>query len=112
MGQVAARQHPRRHSRREAQGFFCSRKGRSATGTGPKTSRTWLDKISRFLLEKAQARNVHVSKTAFRDPEPAKRSRYGYDDLRVTVLREDFVPFEEALQHLLDLVGNPDIPEH
>ena len=87
---------------------FCSRKGRSATGTGPKTSRTWLDKISRFLLEKAQARDVPVSKTAFRDPELAKWSRYGYDDLRVTV-REDFVPFEEALQHLL---GNLDIPEH
>jgi hypothetical protein len=29
----------------------------------------------------------------------------------VTV-REDFVPFEEALQHLLDLLGNLDIPEH
>jgi hypothetical protein len=70
-----------------------------------------LDKISRFLLEKARASDVPVSKTAFRDPELAERSRYGYDDLRVTVC-EDFVPFEEALQHLLDLVGNVDIPEH
>ena len=46
-----------------------------------------LDKISWFLLERAQARDVPVSKTAFRDPELAKRSRYGYDDLRVTIQR-------------------------
>ncbi len=70
-----------------------------------------LDKISRFLLEKARARNVPVSGAAFRDDELAERARYGYDDLRVTV-REDFVPFEEALQHLLDLVEKLDIPEH
>jgi hypothetical protein len=70
-----------------------------------------LDKISRFLMEKARARDAPVSKTAFRDPELAERSRYGYDDLRVTV-REDFVPIEEALQHLLDLVRNLDMPEH
>ncbi|MDQ3316039.1 MAG: hypothetical protein M3522_01760 [Actinomycetota bacterium] len=62
-------------------------------------------------MEKAQARDVPVSQTAFRDSELAERSRYGYDDLRVTV-REDFVPFEEALQHHLNLVGNLDIPEH
>ena len=70
-----------------------------------------LDKISRFLMEKARARDVTVSKTACRDPELAERSRYGYDDLRVTV-REDFVPIEKALQHLLDLVRNLDMPEH
>ncbi len=60
-------------------------------------------------MEKARARDVPVSKTAFRDPELAERSRYGYDDLMVTV-REDFVPFEEALQHLLDLVGSSGTP--
>ena len=70
-----------------------------------------LDKISRFLLEKARARDVPVSMAAFRDDELAERARYGYDDLRVTV-REDFVPFEEALQHLLDLVEKLDIPGH
>jgi hypothetical protein len=70
-----------------------------------------LDKIARLLMEKARARDVPVSKTALRDPEFAERSRYGYDDLRVTV-REDFVPFEEALQHLLDLAGHLDTPEH
>ena len=44
-----------------------------------------LDKISRFLMEKARARDVPLSKTAFRNPELAERSRYGYDALRVTV---------------------------
>ena len=52
-----------------------------------------------------------VSKIAFQDSELAERSRYGYGDLGVTV-REDFLPFEEALQHLLDLVRNLDMPEH
>ena len=57
-----------------------------------------------------------VSNTAFRDPKLTERSltersRHGNDDLRVTV-RENFVPFEEALQHLLDPVGNLDIPQH
>ena len=62
-------------------------------------------------MEKARARDVPVSNTAFRDPKLTERSRHGNDDLRVTV-RENFVPFEEALQHLLDPVGNLDIPQH
>ena len=65
-------------------------------------------------MQKARARDVPVSDTAFRDPKLAERSltersRHGHDDLRVTV-RENFVPFEEALQHLLDLVGSSGIP--
>ncbi len=47
-------------------------------------------------MEKARARDVPISNTAFRDPKLAERPRHGYDDLRVTV-REAFVPFEEAL---------------
>ena len=58
-----------------------------------------LAKISRFLLEKARARDVPVSKAAFRDAELAERARQGYDDLESTV-REDFVPFEEVLEEL------------
>ncbi len=66
-------------------------------------------------MEKARPRYVPVSNTAFRDPKLTERSltersRHGYDDLRVTV-RENFVPFEEALQHFLDLVGNLDLPQ-
>lgn len=59
--------------------------------------------VSRFLLKKAEARHVPVSKAAFRDPELAERARQGYDALGATV-REDFVPFEEALGLLLSFV--------
>jgi predicted nucleotidyltransferase component of viral defense system len=70
-----------------------------------------LAKVSRFLLEKARARNVPVSKAAFRDAELAERARHGYDDLESTV-REDFVPFEEALEALYGLVERLEIAEH
>jgi hypothetical protein len=32
--------------------------------------------------------------------------------VREDFVRKDFVPFKEALQHLLDLDENLDIPEH
>ncbi len=65
----------------------------------------WLAK-----LRKAEARNVPVSKAAFKDPELAERASYGYEELRETV-RGDFVPFDEALQRLHGLVEELDIPE-
>jgi predicted nucleotidyltransferase component of viral defense system len=69
-----------------------------------------LGDVSRFLLRKAEARNVSVSKAAFRDPELAERAHYGYEELRDTV-RGDFVPFDEALRSLHGLVEELDIPE-
>lgn len=64
-----------------------------------------LDEVSRFLLAKAEARDVPVSKRAFRDPELARRANYQYDQLQDTVrVRGDFVPFEEALKSLYELV--------
>ncbi len=66
--------------------------------------------VSRFLLKKAAARNVPVSKAAFQDPELAERASHDYEQLRDTV-RGDFVPFDEALQRLYDLVEELDIPE-
>ncbi len=69
-----------------------------------------LGEVSRFLLEKAEARNVPVSKAAFKDPELAARASYGYEGLRETV-RGDFVPFNETLQRLHGLVEELDIPE-
>ena len=66
--------------------------------------------VSRFLLKKAAARNVPVSKAAFRDPELTERASHDYERLRDTV-RGDFVPFDEALQRLYDLVEELDIPE-
>lgn len=69
-----------------------------------------LEDVSRFLLRKAKARSVPVSKAAFQDPELADRARQGYDELKETV-RSDFVPFGEALELLLDLVEKLDIPQ-
>jgi hypothetical protein len=57
---------------------FCSRKGRSAIGTGPKTSRTWrtsyvgaplsISTRTRFLMKKARARDVPSPKPLFGTP--------------------------------------------
>jgi hypothetical protein len=69
-----------------------------------------LGDISRFLLRKAEARDVPVSKAAFKDRELAQRANYGYEELRETV-RGDFVPFDEALQLLFRLVEQLEIPE-
>ena len=67
--------------------------------------------VSNFLLRKAEARNVPVFKAAFRDPELARRANYEYDQLQGTIrVREDFVPFDEALKSLYDLVEKLDIP--
>lgn len=66
--------------------------------------------VSRFLLEKAEARDVPVSKAAFRHPELAQRAGRGYEGLRDTV-RGEFVPFDEALGLLNDLVERLEIPE-
>jgi predicted nucleotidyltransferase component of viral defense system len=71
-----------------------------------------LDEVSRFLLTKAEARNVPVSKEAFRDPELARRANHEYDQLRNTVRApEGFVPFDEALKALYGLVEKLDVPE-
>lgn len=64
--------------------------------------------VSRFLLKKAEARHVSVSRAAFRDPELAERASYGYEELQETV-RKDFVPFDEALQRLYNFVEELEI---
>ena len=69
-----------------------------------------LGRVSRYLLEKARARNVPVSKTAFRDPELADRAWQDYEGLQHTV-RVGFIPFGEALDQLYNLVEKLDIPE-
>jgi len=69
---------------------FPSIKGRSATGTGPKTSRTWRTSYVGAPL----SISTKSPGSCWRRPKPGS---YGYDDLT---------------QHLLDLVGNFDIPEH
>ncbi len=69
-----------------------------------------LGEISHFLLEKADARGVPVSKEAFREPELAARASYEYEELRNTV-RVEFVSFDKAIEILYDLIERLDIPE-
>lgn len=68
-----------------------------------------IDKVSHFLLTKAAARDVPVSKAAFQDVELKERAQYGYDNLRDTV-RKDFIPFNEALRLLYGFVEQLKIP--
>lgn len=66
--------------------------------------------VARFLLVKAAARGVPVSRAAFRDAELARLTHEGYDDLAATT-RVLFVPFAEALADVLAFVEALPIPE-
>ncbi|MDQ3780192.1 MAG: nucleotidyl transferase AbiEii/AbiGii toxin family protein [Chloroflexota bacterium] len=68
------------------------------------------ERVSAFLLEKAAARNVPVSRAAFRDPEVKRRAGAGYGELEVTT-RVAFIPFDVAHRSLLTFVEELDIPE-
>lgn len=76
-----------------------------------KHDRTDLDRnqIGRFLLEKSNARGIVVSRAAFADRDLRRRAQQDYDALERTT-RVQFVPFEEAMTMLLDLVATLDIP--
>lgn len=67
-------------------------------------------RIARFLLTKAAARAVPVSRAAFHNSEVARRAREGYDELANTT-RVMFVPFEDALALLLAFVAELAIPD-
>ncbi len=67
--------------------------------------------VARFLVIKAAARNVHVSRAAFHEPEVARLTREGYDDLRATT-RVLFIPFEQAMDVLLRFVDALPIPDN
>lgn len=58
-----------------------------------------LAKVADFLQRKAAARNVPVSRSAFRDPELAARAHREYATLQETT-RRVFIPFDEALAAL------------
>lgn len=66
-------------------------------------------RIASFLLIKAQARDVLVSRAAFREPEIARRARSGYAELEHTT-RSVFIPFDDALGELYALIDELDIP--
>ncbi|MHB1134565.1 MAG: nucleotidyl transferase AbiEii/AbiGii toxin family protein [Chloroflexota bacterium] len=67
-------------------------------------------RISCFLLQKAAARHVPVSRAAFRDPELAARARQDYDALQSRT-REEFIPFEEAHDALIAFIDQLQISE-
>jgi len=62
-----------------------------------------LNLTAEFLLEKAKARNVPVSRAAFHQEEIRSRAFEGYDALRETA-RNAFIEFEEAFSIVLSLV--------
>lgn len=66
-------------------------------------------RVASFLLIKAQARDVLVSRAAFHEPEIARRARSGYAELEQTT-RSVFVPFDDALGELYALIDELDIP--
>jgi hypothetical protein len=66
--------------------------------------------VADFLLRKAAARNVPVTRAAVCNPDVIERARLGYDRLEPTT-RIAFIPFEEAMSTLLQLVDALDIPE-
>jgi predicted nucleotidyltransferase component of viral defense system len=67
-------------------------------------------RVGRYLLQKAEARQVSVSRSAYRDPEVIVRTAQDFDPLRSTV-RHTFVEFQDALEELLAFVDSLDVPE-
>jgi predicted nucleotidyltransferase component of viral defense system len=63
-----------------------------------------------FLLEKAKARNVPVSRAAFHQEEIRSRAFEGYNQLRETT-RHAFIEFEEAFETVLSFVGRLPLPD-
>jgi hypothetical protein len=74
------------------------------------TSNLDRQQISKFLLAKAAARGVPVSKAAFYEHEIADRARVDYGEL-VATTRTSFIPFDEALGIVLRLVDELNIPD-
>jgi len=66
--------------------------------------------VADFLIRKAAARDIPVSRAAFHHPAIMERARQGYDELKKTT-RVLFVPFEDARGLLYDVVDTLAIPE-
>jgi predicted nucleotidyltransferase component of viral defense system len=69
-----------------------------------------LDLTAEFLLEKAKARNVPVSRAAFHQEEIRSRAFEGYSGLRETT-RSAFIEFEEAFAMVMSLVDRLPLPD-
>jgi predicted nucleotidyltransferase component of viral defense system len=69
-----------------------------------------LNLTAEFLLEKASARSVLVSRAAFHQEEVRSRAFEGYNGLRETT-RGPFIEFEEALAVVMSLVDRLQLPD-
>ncbi|HEX8437199.1 nucleotidyl transferase AbiEii/AbiGii toxin family protein [Archangium sp.] len=67
-------------------------------------------RVAEYLCRKAAARNVPVSRAAFRQPEVQQRARADYDELEATT-RELFIPFDEAFREVLGFVARLELAE-
>lgn len=67
-------------------------------------------RISAYLREKARARDIAVSRSAFSNPEVRDRAQSDYLALQKDT-RELFVPFDDAWNDLMRLVAALDIPD-
>jgi hypothetical protein len=68
------------------------------------------DRVATFLLAKAAARDVPVSRAAFRAPAIAERAGVGYEALAATT-RILFVPFDQAMALLFTFVDDLPLPD-
>jgi predicted nucleotidyltransferase component of viral defense system len=66
--------------------------------------------VAKYLILKAAARKVPVSKSAFREDEVRSRAQNDYDGLKGTT-RKTFIEFEDAFETVLALVERLSIPE-
>jgi hypothetical protein len=69
-----------------------------------------LNLTAEFLLEKAKARDVPVSRAAFHQKEIEARASEGYSELKETA-RNTFVEFDEAFATVLGLVNRLPLPD-
>lgn len=66
--------------------------------------------VAEYLLRKAAARDVPVSREAFRREEIRERAAVGYEELAATT-RNIFIPFPEAYAEVMAFVERLDLPE-
>lgn len=66
--------------------------------------------VAEYLLRKAAARDVPVSREAFRREEIKGRATLGYEELAATT-RNIFIPFSEAYAEVMAFVERLDLPE-
>lgn len=66
--------------------------------------------VTEYLLRKAAARGVPVSREAFNDEEVKTRAAEDYEELAATT-RRTFIPFAEAYAEVMTFVNELDLPE-